>query len=117
MTPIQGPRAGHERTYNAKHAQIRSKVERCIGLLKQRFRCVSIDRKLRYKPERAAKIILSCVVLHNYLINRGFQSDDIDYVQIEDNDNTRHNIRQNGAYLNIARNVRDELAHTLHDNN
>lgn len=117
MTPIQSPTEDHERTYNAEHAKTRNKVERCIGVLKSRFRCLSTERKLRYMPDRAAKIILSCVVLHNFLIGRRYtdninqQINDSHHVEV----NEVHRERVT-SYLIEARAVRDSLAHTLHDN-
>ncbi|KAH7959107.1 hypothetical protein HPB49_008309 [Dermacentor silvarum] len=45
-----------EEKYNTAHATLRSVVERCIGLLKSRFRCMQRYRTLLYEPQRAANI-------------------------------------------------------------
>lgn len=50
---------------------MRSVVERCIGLLKSRFRCLQRYRALHYEPERAANIVAACAVLHNLCLDEG----------------------------------------------
>lgn len=40
-------------------------MERTIGHLKSRFQCLHINRVLVYSPEKAARIVNACVVLHN----------------------------------------------------
>ncbi|KAE8736882.1 hypothetical protein FOCC_FOCC017662 [Frankliniella occidentalis] len=53
------------------HVQARNCVERCIGVLKARWRCLCIDRALTYRPIFAGCITVACCVLHNYCIRRG----------------------------------------------
>lgn len=55
--------------YNEAHRRTRSTIERCIGLLKQRFRCCLKDRILQYSLTMTSKIVNSCVVLHNMCID------------------------------------------------
>lgn len=55
--------------FNRRIRQIRVQIEQCFGLLKNRFRCLLKDRVLHYAPETAAKIINSCVILHNLCIH------------------------------------------------
>lgn len=64
--------------FNKLHKQLRSLIERAIGLLKARFRCLLREKKLRYGHEEAGHIIYSCAVLHNFLINNGCPVDDIE---------------------------------------
>ncbi|XP_061585772.1 putative nuclease HARBI1 isoform X2 [Cololabis saira] len=55
-----------ERRYTSAQTKTRNIVERCIGVVKSRFRC--IDRSggvLQYTPEKACKIITSAFILHN----------------------------------------------------
>lgn len=69
LTPLNNAAPGSpEERYNNAHTSIRSLVERCNGLLKNRFRCLLKHRVLHYAPEKASKIINACVVLHNMCI-------------------------------------------------
>lgn len=54
-----------ERYYTELHCRVRNTVERCIGVLKSRWRCLLVDRKLHYHPTTAGFITNACVVLHN----------------------------------------------------
>ena len=61
-----------EKLYNATHKKCRCTIERTIGVLKSRFRCLcrKTGGGLQYQEEIACKIILSCIVLHNYCRDR-----------------------------------------------
>ncbi|KAM7284600.1 putative nuclease HARBI1 isoform X1 [Ixodes scapularis] len=63
ITPVPGNHATSTACgrFNNAHSSIRSVVERCIGLLKNRFR----HRALYYHPSTATAIISACAVLHN----------------------------------------------------
>ncbi|GBP06348.1 Putative nuclease HARBI1 [Eumeta japonica] len=66
MTPILNALPGtKERIYTDMHMSARNCVERCIGVLKSRFRCLLAARVLNYEPDVAAKIVNACCVLHN----------------------------------------------------
>ena len=57
LTPIEGAVPGTaEYRYTRHHARIRNTVERCIGNLKMRFRCLTKARCMHYHPIRAGKI-------------------------------------------------------------
>lgn len=60
-----------EENYNQIILSIRHLIERVIGLLKVRFRCIMGERKLRYHQTKASKIIYTATV-HNYLIRHRF---------------------------------------------
>lgn len=69
MTPIVDAVPGTaEFTYTQTQMTARNCVERCIGVLKGRFRCIMGERKLRYEPEKVGSIINACVILHNICV-------------------------------------------------
>ncbi|KOB64885.1 Uncharacterized protein OBRU01_24220 [Operophtera brumata] len=69
MTPLveTTPNTPEDR-YNDTQKKMRATVERCNGVIKQRFRCLLKDRVLHYTPQKANKIINACVVLHNMCV-------------------------------------------------
>ncbi|CAN7941549.1 unnamed protein product [Ixodes hexagonus] len=73
MTPVPGRPAATTPAgrYNKAHASMRAVVERCIGLLKSRFRCLQRYRALWHHPTVAATIVAACAVLHNICISSG----------------------------------------------
>ncbi|XP_028034310.1 putative nuclease HARBI1 [Bombyx mandarina] len=66
LTPIVNalPRSMEE-YYTNLHCRTRNTVERCIGVLKARWRCLLAHRVLHYDHHMVAKIINACCVLHN----------------------------------------------------
>ncbi|XP_049885031.1 putative nuclease HARBI1 [Pectinophora gossypiella] len=65
MTPINIEPDTPQRHYTDLHCRVRNTVERTIGILKSRWRCLLVDRKLHYHPVTAGLIINAVVVLHN----------------------------------------------------
>ncbi|XP_039764330.1 putative nuclease HARBI1 [Pararge aegeria] len=66
MTPILNTIEGTpQHRFYVKHVTARNTVERCIGVLKARFRCLLGARALHYDPISAGKIVNACCVLHN----------------------------------------------------
>ncbi|KAK3918410.1 Putative nuclease, partial [Frankliniella fusca] len=58
--------------YTRLHCQCRNVVERCIGVLKSRFRILGCDRAINFKNAAyAGNIVNACCVLHNFCIRRG----------------------------------------------
>lgn len=69
MTPILNAQQGSpQERYNSRHASARNCVERCIGVLKARFRCILGERKLRYSPDKVGNVAIACAVLHNLCV-------------------------------------------------
>ncbi|KAJ8016317.1 hypothetical protein DPEC_G00005940 [Dallia pectoralis] len=72
VNPLNNPQTDRERRYNDAHSCTRSVVERAIGQLKCRWRC--LDRTggmLLYHPDKVCRIILACGVLHNVAHRHG----------------------------------------------
>ncbi|GBP14413.1 Putative nuclease HARBI1 [Eumeta japonica] len=63
---VQG---SNEERYNRKHMSARNCVERCIGVLKARWRCLLKHRVLHYDPSTVSKIVTACCVLHNIAVS------------------------------------------------
>jgi hypothetical protein len=66
LTPLRTPVTVAERHYNRCHIKTRNCVERTIGILKNRFGCLST--KLRYQPEVVGNIVVACCILHNLAV-------------------------------------------------
>ena len=68
MVPLSDPQTPQEIAYNKALVKCRNSVERCLGVLKSRFRV--LDRKsgggIQYHLELCGNVILACCVLHNY---------------------------------------------------
>ncbi len=65
----------HEKMYNKKQRQIRSKIERFNAVFKNRWRCNLGERAMRYSHEKLGYIVNACSVLHNFLIQYSFDVD------------------------------------------
>lgn len=81
ITPIGNLNTDDEIRFNTVHSAARSIVERAIGVLKGRWRCLCKQRMLHYKPTVCVKIINACVALHNICLafNDGLPQEDIIY--------------------------------------
>ncbi|XP_037503454.1 putative nuclease HARBI1 [Rhipicephalus sanguineus] len=86
LIPVSGDPSVHsaEGRFNAEHITMRSIVERCIGMLKARFRCLQRYRTLHHEPERAADIIAACASLHNLCLGEGATEPVDEFEGIED---------------------------------
>lgn len=73
MIPFEGDNLNLEQTlFNDLIVSTRTLIERTIGVLKTRFRCIMGERQLRYHQTKVSKIIHTCATLHNFLIMNGF---------------------------------------------
>ncbi|XP_037795388.1 putative nuclease HARBI1 [Penaeus monodon] len=71
MTPIHEPQTQAERSYNRSHIQTRLVVEQTFGVLKSRFRCLHTSGgSLQYAPDKCAKIVIACLLPHNYCLDQ-----------------------------------------------
>lgn len=74
MTPIVNALPGTpEYRYTQAHMHGRNCIERCIGVLKGRFLCLT--KVLRYSPETVGNIVNACAILHNISLNNGIDFD------------------------------------------
>lgn len=107
MTPYRSAVGGSaEAVYNTKHAKARNIVERAIGVLKSRFRCLLGARQLHYKPSKATKIVNVCAALNNICIEYG-----ANFV-IEDTGNSHHDNEDNEtetSHSTEASEMRDQI--------
>ncbi|KAJ8910072.1 hypothetical protein NQ315_004965 [Exocentrus adspersus] len=62
---LNAPEGSAEAEFSSQLKISRSSVERTIGHLKSRFQCLHVHRVLMYSPEKAARIVNACIVLHN----------------------------------------------------
>lgn len=107
ITPFKTP-TERQKIFNHKHAQARNPIERCNGVLKGVFRCLTEERKLRYEPLKVIKIVNVCCALHNIrlfykmeIVDEDFYEevlgDDVlgDDEEFDDEDGNASRIRQN----------------------
>lgn len=72
LTPYRSPQNGStQHIFNNRHAAARNIVERTIGLLKSRFRC--LQGTLQYDPRFVCKLINVYCALHNMCRRRNIQ--------------------------------------------
>lgn len=69
MTPFLNPQEkSPEARYNLSHIRARNTVERCIGVLKNRFRVLLQERTARYDPAVVGSLANTCATLHNVCV-------------------------------------------------
>ncbi|KAJ1689132.1 hypothetical protein LUZ63_013287 [Rhynchospora breviuscula] len=56
--------------FNLRHSSLRNAIERCFGVLKKRFPIIRSNTEPHYSTDTLKKIILSCCILHNYLVDK-----------------------------------------------
>ena len=89
MVPITNPTSRSEERYNAPHKKARSVVERCNGVLKMRWRCLT--KPNMFQPAKASRIVGACAALHNFAIDKAvFFNDEIDSELMEHSDMAEH---------------------------
>ncbi|CAL1683867.1 unnamed protein product [Lasius platythorax] len=85
--------------YTESHVRARCSVERTIGILKGRWRCLRKERALHYSPEFAALIVNATCVLHN--IAKQYNVADVE-IYLDDEDINEENI----GIDNVPQNMR-----------
>ena len=66
ITPYANPNGDPQERYNAAHKKARCLVERCIGIWKMCWRCLT--KPIMFRPDRASRIMSACAALHNHAI-------------------------------------------------
>lgn len=84
LTPILNPENPAQQWYNDRLCSIRSIIERCNGVVKNRFRCLLRYRTLHYHPTTAGKIVNACCVLHNLCRERNIPEPDEPHIEEPD---------------------------------
>nr|XP_027188922.1 uncharacterized protein LOC113786096 [Cicer arietinum] len=54
-----------EELFNYRHSSLRMTIERCFGVLKNRFPILKLMSP--YKPSRQRLIVIACCTIHNYI--------------------------------------------------
>ena len=115
MTPYRSASEGSpEAVYNLKHAKARNVVERTIGVLKNKFRCLLGARQLHYKPAKAIKIANVCAALHNICVEYGLnitneETENLNDYSNEIEGNDGHEITQSSE----AQQIREEIKNSF----
>ncbi|XP_055605090.1 putative nuclease HARBI1 [Uranotaenia lowii] len=116
LTPYRNAYYGSgEEKFNSIHSTARCSVERGIGVLKSRWRCLSSDRKLRYSPKKITAIINVCCALQNMCIayNVAF---DLDYMLLPaDQLSVTAEMRNDSVLDRRAQRIRDAIRDSLLD--
>ncbi|XP_067636860.1 putative nuclease HARBI1 [Eurosta solidaginis] len=113
LTPFRNTEDGSaQRIYNTQHAKGRNIIERTIGVLKNRFRCLLQARALHYTPEKATKIINVCAALHNICM---FYKVDISVEELSDEEHDHDiTLAEIEATMNSeAEEIRNQILRTL----
>lgn len=110
MTPFRNTTEGSpQMKYNKIHAKARNSVERTIGVLKSKFRCLLSARGLHYAPDKAVKIVNACCALHN--ISQHFKVPFADLLTIDQQESIteENNHLRNGEAEGIRNNIMRSL--------
>ena len=72
MIPILEPQSVEEVAFNKAHKKCRCTIERAIGTIKSRFRCLCKQSggSMQFDLRINCNVIAACTVLHNYCGNR-----------------------------------------------
>ncbi|XP_036328564.1 putative nuclease HARBI1 [Rhagoletis pomonella] len=114
MTPFRNSEEGSpQRTYNKQHAKARNIIERTIGVLKNRFRCLLQARALHYTPKKATQIINVCAALHNICQFYNVEIPDGEEFSNEPHDDDAGVVEMESIENSEAEDIRNEILRTL----
>lgn len=109
LTPLDNVTSESESNYQTCHVRTRNTIERCNGLLKQRFRC--LRNGIHFEPRNACVIINACVVLHNIALMHNQAVPSTDDWPVEENEDMEGNVNINDAAS--GRQIRRELIQNM----
>lgn len=115
LTPFKNPANPQQHNFNRIHAQNRVIIERCFGQLKRRFPILM--NKVRLHLDRIPKIIVCCIVLHNFA---KFLNDVNDFIEIdyeaepEDDGGEEADHNQAAQLRRLGNQRRDDIANILY---
>lgn len=109
MTPYGNALPGTPQAqFNNQLAIARNCIERCIGLLKMRFRCLLKERVARYDPLFVGRIVNVCAALHNMCIDYNVDLID-DNMEEDENYVFPHIVANPGPLHNEAQLIRNRI--------
>nr|XP_047146775.1 putative nuclease HARBI1 [Hydra vulgaris] len=77
ITPFSPAITPEEMFFNKTHSKVRSRIECCIGSLKNRWGCLhKSGGTLQYSPTKCCSIIYTCVLLENMCNSLGLEEPD-----------------------------------------
>jgi DDE superfamily endonuclease len=99
-----------EDLFNHRHAQLRNVVERTFGVLKKRFKILTVMAPYKYKKQ--CRIVIVCCILHNFI---KIQNDNDALLNGEEDENVILNDDQSEQLEVDGTNGGDMLRTTLAD--
>lgn len=115
MTPFRSPQLGStQQNFNDVHAKCRNIVERTMGVLKNRWRCLLAARQLHYCPKKAVKITNVCSALHNICIayKSIYEVPSIDELTTNEQQ-AEEEPAENFVFLDAAQRIRSNICNNL----
>ncbi|XP_055908282.1 putative nuclease HARBI1 [Eupeodes corollae] len=114
ITPFRSPEPGSSQsTFNLKHSKTRNMVERVIGVIKNRSRCLLAARQMHYSPQKASQIINLACALHNICIHFKVE-DDFAGIEVEPEDEVEGNdVVPDTNNHSVASRIRDSILRSL----
>ncbi|XP_069083640.1 putative nuclease HARBI1 [Pleurodeles waltl] len=100
LTPMRHPTTAVEYTYNEAHGRTRRVVERTLGLLMTRFRCLHISGgAILCTPQKVCQIIVACCMLHNLTLRHHIPLLDAEEVGSDDEEDNEDAVASRGELI------------------